>query len=107
MPQNTELNLNPPLHSQIPKHHPREKRHMPKTTVPMHIFRAYDIRGIYQKDLTPKIAETIGKAFGTYLGTNKNLAVARDIRIGGQQLKNAMTSGLASKGNNTVDEGIT
>ncbi|HKZ93022.1 MAG TPA: phosphomannomutase/phosphoglucomutase [Candidatus Bathyarchaeia archaeon] len=80
---------------------------MPKTTVPMHIFRAYDIRGIYQKDLTPKTAETIGKAFGTYLGTNKNLAAARDIRIGGEPLKNAMTRGLTSTGSNIVDYGIT
>ena len=75
--------------------------------VPMHIFRAYDIRGIYGKDLTPEIAETIGKAFGTFLGPQKNLAVAKDIRIGGEQLKNAMVKGLASTGCNIVDYGIT
>jgi phosphomannomutase/phosphoglucomutase len=75
--------------------------------VPAHIFRAYDIRGIYGKDLTPPIAETIGKGFGTFLGTGKNLAVARDIRNGGEQLKNAMVKGLVSTGCNIVDYGIT
>jgi phosphoglucosamine mutase len=75
--------------------------------VPAHIFRAYDIRGIYGKDLTTQVAETIGKAFGTFLGTGKNLAVARDVRNGGQQLKNAMIDGLVSTGCNIVDYGIT
>jgi len=80
---------------------------MPETTVPAQIFRAYDIRGIYGKDLTPEIAETIGKGFGTFLGGRRNLAVARDIRIGGEQLKNAMVSGLTSTGCDVVDYGIT
>jgi len=75
--------------------------------VPAHIFRAYDIRGIYGKDLTPEIAETIGKGFGTFLGGKKNLAVAKDIRIGGEQLKNAMVEGLTSTGCNIVDYGVT
>ena len=80
---------------------------MPKTTVPTQIFRAYDIRGIYGKDLTPEIAETIGKGFGTFLGGKRNLAVARDIRIGGEHLKDAMVKGLTSTGCNIVDYGIT
>ncbi len=97
------------------KSHPRiklgkifEEKSMSKTSaVPAHIFRAYDIRGIYGKDLTPEIAETIGKAFGTFLGPQKNLAVAKDVRRGGEQLKNAMVKGLASTGCNIADYGIT
>ena len=54
-----------------------------------------------------EIAETIGKGFGTFLGGNKNLAVARDIRNGGEQLKNAMVKGLVSTGCDIVDYGIT
>jgi len=80
---------------------------MSTTIVPSHIFRAYDIRGVYGKDLTPKIAEIIGKGFGTFLGSGKNLAVAKDVRIGGEQLKNAMVKGLMSTGCNIVDYGIT
>ena len=80
---------------------------MSKTVVPAHIFRAYDIRGMYGKDLTEEIAEAIGKGFGTFLGSGKNLAVARDIRMGGEQLKNAMIKGLTSTGCNIVDYGVT
>lgn len=35
-----------------------------------HIFRAYDIRGIYQKDLNEETARLIGKGYGTYLIRN-------------------------------------
>jgi len=80
---------------------------MSRSFVPAHIFRAYDIRGIYGKDLTLEIAETIGKGFGTFLGGNKNLAVARDIRNGGEQLKNSIVKGLVSTGCNIVDYGVT
>ncbi len=72
-----------------------------------HIFRAYDIRGIYGKDLTEEIAEIIGMAFGTFIGSGKKLAVARDIRIGSKQLKDAVVKGLASTGSDVVDFGIT
>jgi len=84
-----------------------EEKLMSPSTVPAHIFRAYDIRGIYGKDLTPEIAEIIGKGFGTFLGGRRNLAVARDIRNGGEQLKNAMVKGLMSTGCDIADYGIT
>jgi len=72
-----------------------------------HIFRAYDIRGVYGKDLTEEIAEMIGMGFGTFTGTGKKLAVARDIRIGSEQLKDAVAKGLVTTGCNVVDLGIT
>jgi len=70
------------------------------------MFRAYDIRGIYGKDLTPEFGDTIGKGFGTYIGIDKQLAVGRDIRIGSEQLKNAVAKGLVSAGCRVVDLGI-
>ena len=71
-----------------------------------HMFRAYDIRGIYGKDLTTDFAETIGKAFGTIIGSGKKLAVGRDVRIGSEQLKNAVVKGLVSTGCQVDDLGI-
>jgi phosphomannomutase/phosphoglucomutase len=71
-----------------------------------HMFRAYDIRGIYGKDMTPQIAEKIGMALGTFIGTGKELAVGRDIRIGSEQLKNAVVKGLVSTGCKIDDLGI-
>ena len=70
------------------------------------MFRAYDIRGIYGKDLTTDFAETIGKAFGTIIGSGKKLAVGRDVRIGSEQLKDAVVKGLVSTGCHVDDLGI-
>ncbi len=73
------------------------------------IFRAYDIRGIVDKDLNPEIAKLIGKAFGTYLlerGT-KDVLVGRDTRATSEGYQNALTEGLLSTGCNIVDIGPT
>jgi phosphomannomutase/phosphoglucomutase len=70
------------------------------------IFRAYDIRGIYGKDLTPKIAELLGKGLGSYIGVAKTVAVGRDVRVSGLQLRNAIVRGLISVGLKVVDLGM-
>jgi phosphomannomutase/phosphoglucomutase len=71
-----------------------------------HMFRAYDIRGIYGKDLTLDIAEKIGMAFGTFIGAGKKLAVGRDIRRGGEQLSDVVVKGLVSTGCDVEDLGV-
>ena len=70
------------------------------------IFRAYDIRGIYGKEITEEVAEDIGKAFGTYIGTNKKLIVGRDARPTGKKLQSAIISGLTSTGCHVSEIGI-
>ena len=70
------------------------------------IFRAYDIRGIYGKDLTPQVAELIGKGLGSYIGAGKTVAVGRDVRLSGPQLRNAVIRGLVSVGLRVIDLGI-
>jgi len=72
------------------------------------IFRAYDIRGLVDKDLNPEVAELIGKAFGTYLlerGT-KDVLVGRDTRATSKDYQEAITRGLLSTGCNVVDIGV-
>lgn len=72
------------------------------------IFRAYDIRGIADKDLNPEIVELIGKAFGTYLlerGTN-DVLVGRDTRSTSEGYQKDLVSGLISTGCNIFDMGI-
>ena len=64
----------------------------------MGIFRAYDIRGVYGKDLTEEIMARIGEAAGTYCpGT---FTVGRDFRAHGAQLEDAFVSGLNKTGSN-------
>lgn len=72
------------------------------------IFRAYDIRGVVNKDLNPGLVESIGKAFGTYLlekGTS-DVLVGRDTRSTSDDYKNALVDGLISTGCNIFDIGI-
>ena len=64
----------------------------------MSIFRAYDIRGIFGKDLTEEIMTRIGEAAGTY--SPGNFTVGRDFREHGAQLEKAFVSGLKRTGSN-------
>jgi phosphomannomutase / phosphoglucomutase len=72
------------------------------------IFREYDIRGIVGEDLSEEFAETLGKAYGTYLqyaGT-KDVLVARDARTTSLPYQNSLMQGLMSTGCNVYDLGI-
>jgi len=70
----------------------------------MSIYRAYDIRGVYGKDLTDETAEKIGKAFGSTL--SGTLAVGADIRLSSPALSKALINGLKSTGLKVVDAGV-
>lgn len=70
------------------------------------MFRAYDIRGIYGRDLTESFAGELGKALGTFYGEGKTVVVARDTRESGEMLMDYLTNGLTSVGCNVVDLGI-
>jgi len=69
------------------------------------IFRAYDIRGVFGDDLTEEVATRIGAAFATFLGEDKEVLVARDVRLSGEKLRKALVSGLLS-GCDATDIGI-
>jgi phosphoglucosamine mutase len=69
------------------------------------IFRAYDIRGVFGEDLTDEVATKLGVAFATFLGENKEVVVARDVRLSGETLRKALVSGLVS-GCNVTDIGV-
>lgn len=64
------------------------------------IFRAYDIRGIYGKDLTEEVMKKIGMAVGTY--RPGNFTVGRDFRGHGERLQKAFVSGLIETGSNVT-----
>jgi len=71
---------------------------------PENIFRAYDIRGVFGKDLTEEIARKIGLAFGTII--DDEVVVGRDTRVSGPVLRDAITSGLTSTGCDVIDIGV-
>lgn len=75
-------------------------------TIQNDVFRAYDIRGVYGKDLSAEFAERLGKSLGTFFGGGKVIAVARDTRESGEVLRDGLVAGLSSVGCDTVDLGV-
>ena len=74
------------------------------------IFRQYDIRGIWGKDLTADVSNIIGKAFGTNIlsmGKKETVAVSvgRDIRLSSQTICENLIRGLLSTGVDVFDIG--
>ncbi|MCE9601406.1 MAG: phosphomannomutase/phosphoglucomutase [Gemmatimonadetes bacterium] len=73
------------------------------------IFRQYDIRGIYGKDLTIEAAEAIGRGYAIILaerGLSGAVAVGRDNRPSGDALRDALVRGLTSTGLDVIDIGV-
>ncbi len=62
------------------------------------IFRAYDIRGIFNTELYPDLVTKIGMAFGTYLGGEGRVCLARDGRTSSRIIEQALVAGITSTG---------
>lgn len=72
------------------------------------IFRAYDIRGVAGVSLTEESVSLIGKALGSLvrsLGDNQ-ITVARDGRLSGPVLFQALSEGIRSTGCDVINLGI-
>ncbi len=72
----------------------------------MEIFRAYDIRGIYETELSPRISYTIGLAFARFIGENTTLSVARDVRLSSPVLEHMFKAGILASGCDIVSLGV-
>ena len=74
----------------------------------MGIFREYDIRGIVGRDLTPEIAENLGRAFGTVIRRNQlsRIAVGRDGRESSPVMFEHLVRGLNAAGIGVTDIGV-
>ncbi len=82
--------------------------------IPRHIFREYDIRGVAapasnaaKAELTPAVAEAIGRAFATYLKRTgiTNISVGCDNRVSSPDLKRAVIQGIRQVGSDVIDIG--
>ena len=73
------------------------------------IFREYDIRGIYNKELFDKDAYTIGKSYGSILQEKydrKLCIVGQDNRLSSPALAKNLINGLLDSGIDVIDLGI-
>lgn len=74
------------------------------------IFRAYDIRGVYPKEINEQTAYTVGKSYGSYLQEkyNKNTCiVSHDNRLSSESLSQNLIKGITSSGCNVINYSLT
>ena len=78
-------------------------------TFPREIFKAYDIRGIVGKTLTPDVVRAIGQAPGHACPRKRPrhaVAIGRDGRLSGPELAAALAQGLRAAGADVIDLGM-
>lgn len=75
---------------------------------PEHIFRAYDIRGIVSEELTPELAEAVGKAVATEAleQGETSLLIGYDARSHSPLLYQHLTEGIISTGCDVIQAGL-
>ncbi|MAZ66090.1 MAG: hypothetical protein CMF25_03175 [Kangiellaceae bacterium] len=79
----------------------------PGFSVHQQIFRAYDIRGVVDQEITEEDAYQIGRAIGTEAQNRgqQGVIVGRDGRLSGPKLMNAVSEGILDSGANVIDIG--
>jgi phosphomannomutase/phosphoglucomutase len=68
-------------------------------------FHSYDLRGLYPDEISEQEAEKVGKAYGTFIDTDKVL-VGRDGREHGDEIVEAFIDGVDSTGTDIVNAGV-
>ncbi|MCI8346929.1 MAG: phosphomannomutase/phosphoglucomutase [Bacilli bacterium] len=79
-----------------------------KKDINKNIFRGYDIRGIYPKEIDEDTAYTIGLGFGSYIREigKTNCIIGHDNRLSSPNLCNALKEGILSTGIDIIDLGL-
>ena len=80
-----------------------------KLDINKNIFREYDIRGVYEKDIDSDVSYTIGLAFGTYIKEKfgkKICVVGHDNRISSDELYSALLEGILETGCDVIGLGL-
>src|SRR5215207_8378904 len=83
------------------------------TTVPMEIFKAYDVRGLYGEQIDGDVAEQVGRAFARVLGRLRRrpvgelrIGLGRDMRLTAPELAARYRDGMVAEGAHVVDAGM-
>src|SRR3954464_2998998 len=79
-------------------------------SIPEHVFREYDVRGLTASELTPSFAESLGRGFGSYLLERNPAAQAvvlgRDHRTSSPELARAFSRGAREQGLDVIGIGV-
>jgi phosphomannomutase len=94
----------------------QSKVRSPKSEVPAHIFREYDIRGIVDIDLNEDVYYNLGRAYGTFLyaqegvtpvgGDRYRVVCGYDARLSGPRFQKEVIRGLIDSGVDVVNIGM-
>ncbi|MEM0955764.1 MAG: phosphomannomutase/phosphoglucomutase [Pseudomonadota bacterium] len=78
------------------------------SSLPPDVFRAYDIRGLVESEITEEFSTLLGRALGSIAGEEEQqaLVVGCDGRNSSPALKNALVKGLLDSGRDVVDIGL-
>ena len=76
-----------------------------KKDIDKNIFREYDLRGIYQKEIDESDAYTIGRSFGTYIKkfNETKTIIGHDNRTSSPSLSKALISGILDSGVDVIN----
>ena len=69
------------------------------------VFKSYDTRGVYPKDLNEEVAFKAGQALVVHTGA-KNIVVGRDMRLSSPELSQSLIKGIISQGANVYNIGL-
>ena len=80
-------------------------------TIPRHIFRTYDIRGLVDTEITPEFAYHLGRAFATFIrrelgGKAPTIAVGYDMRPSSVTYEAEVVKGLVAQGAYVIRMGL-
>jgi len=75
-------------------------------SIPSSIFREYDIRGIFEKELNAQSVKLIGYYLGQKIGGAKIVSIGYDARSHSPLLRDYLTSGLNASGCIVLDMGM-
>ncbi|WP_224814272.1 phosphomannomutase [Hasllibacter sp. MH4015] len=78
---------------------------MQRLEKPLTCFKAYDIRGRLDEDLTEANAYRIGRAFAEVMGADR-VVIGRDVRPSSEGLARAIADGLMAAGVEVLDLGL-
>lgn len=77
-------------------------------SIPAHIFRGYDIRGIADTELTNEVVDKIARAYATYLSQRQinETALGYDNRLSSERIKTVFIDALIDSGIHVHDIGL-
>jgi phosphomannomutase / phosphoglucomutase len=80
----------------------------PQDGVPEHVFRAYDIRGNAETELTDELVTSIARAIGSIAGEmgEQSLIIGCDGRTSSPRIKSAVVRALMETGRDVIDIGL-